>query len=51
LGRNLRDFAALYPKEALWQVAVPKAVFTDVPVVHVQPALRSELAALLSQRN
>jgi hypothetical protein len=46
LGRNLRDFAALYPKEALWQVAVPKADFTDVPVVHVQPALRSELAAL-----
>jgi hypothetical protein len=48
LRGNLWDFAALYPKGAVWQAAPPKASFADGPVARVQPSLSSELAALLS---
>jgi len=48
---NLWDFAALYPKGALWQAAAPQALFADGPVAYVQPSLASKLAVLLSRKN
>ena len=48
---NLWDFAALYPKGALWQAAAPQAAFADGPVVDVQSSLSRELRVLLSQKN
>ena len=51
LRGNLWDFAALYPKGALWQAGAPRAVFADGPVARVQASLGRELAVLLSQRN
>ena len=49
LNKTLWDFAAIYPKGAIWNSVAPQAVFANGPVAYVQEGLSGKIAALRNQ--